>query len=137
MATEPSVRFDAQATASVLRAGGRVALASNAAAVLTLLPLSKGGTAAWIAGGSLLFWCAVVYLAVRVAMDARFFELLADERDADELDAWLDSAGLKKRGAPRTMADRRRGALRLWLALTMVAAAQIGLIVVSILSLLA
>jgi hypothetical protein len=127
---------DSQTTAAVLHSGAGVALAGHAAAVLTMLPLSKGGPAAWIAFSSLLFWCAAVYLAIRVQIDARFFELLA-VHPPEQLDRFLEEAGFRKQIAPRTMPERRRGALRLWRALVFAVATQIVLLLVAILSWLA
>ncbi len=124
---------DSQATAAVLHSGAGVALAGHAAAVLTVLPLSKGGVAAWVAMGSLLVWCAEVYLAIRVQIDARFFELLA-AHPPEQLDRFLKEAGLRKQIAPRTIPERRRGALRLWRALVFAVAAQIALLLAAILS---
>jgi hypothetical protein len=125
-----------QATAAVLRSGASAALAGHAAAVLTLLPLSKGGPAAWIAVGSLLVWGVEVYLAIRVQMDARFFELFEAhhmEQSAEQLDRFLEAAGFRKNIPPRTMQERQRGALRLWRALVFAVAAQIALLLAAIL----
>jgi hypothetical protein len=122
---------DNQATAAVLRSGASISLAGHGAAVLTLLPLSKGGPAAWIAFCSLLVWSAGVYLAIRVQMDERFFELLA-VYPAEQLDRFLEACGLRKNIPPRTILERQRGALRLWRALAFAVAAQIALVLFAV-----
>jgi hypothetical protein len=111
-------RFDCRATAAVLRSGSTVALSGHAAALLCAF--IKPG--AW---WPLVAWCALVYFAVRVELDARLFQLLAESpsespsesRDAGMLDQWMAAAGLRKNAGPRTLKDRRRGAIRLWRAL--------------------
>lgn len=113
MPAEPSASFDCRATSAVLHSGASVALAGHAAAFIAAVLLRSAG---WIALCALLVWCVVIYLATRVKMDAQFFELLADH-PADQLDAWLATAGLRKNSSPRTIPERRRGALRLWRAL--------------------
>ena len=69
----------------------------------------------------------LVYFAVRVELDARLFEVLADH-SPEALDAWLDEAGLRKNAGPRTLADRRRGAMRLWRGLLMALMVEIVLV---------
>ena len=69
--------FDCLATAAVLRSGTVIALAGHVAVVTSVLLMVHGTAVAWIECCSALFWCAVVYLAVRVKMDSLFFELLA------------------------------------------------------------
>jgi hypothetical protein len=132
---EPSaelpVSFDCQATAAVLRSGSHAALAGHAAAILTLFPFSRGGAPAWIAFGSLLLWSAAVYLGIRVQIDARLFELLASQ-PAEQLDRFLEAAGFRKHVQPRTISQRRRGALRLWRALLCAVAAQVALLLLAI-----
>src|SRR5579863_9689950 len=140
MPAELSAAFDSRATAAVLRSGSSVALAGHTAAVISVLSIGNGGSVAWIECCSMLIWCAVVYFAVRVKMDVLFFELLAedqragDQRAAD-LDGWLDAAGLRKNAGPRTIGERRRGALRLWRAMVAVVAMQIVLMLAGIMML--
>jgi hypothetical protein len=123
MAAEIPASFDCRAAAAVLRSGGSIALAGHAAAVMSVLLISKSR---WIECCSLLAWCVVVYLAVRVSIDAHFFELLADN-PAGQFDDWLDATGLRKNSGPRTIQDRRRGALRLWRALVVAVTVEIVL----------
>jgi hypothetical protein len=74
----------------------------------------------------------MVYLSIRVKMDARFFELLA-VHSGEQLDQWLDTTGLRKNAAPRTIQERRRGALRLWRALVAAVAIEIALLLLGML----
>jgi hypothetical protein len=132
MHTELSASFDCRATAAVLRSGSSVALAGHVAAVMSVLSMG----AAWMTGCAVLVWCAGVYLAVRVKIDAQFFELLAVQ-PAEQLDDWLDAAGLRKKSGVRTIEERRRGALRLWRGLVGVVAVQISLVLLAVLRVLA
>jgi hypothetical protein len=127
MPAELSASFDCRATAAVLRSGSSVALAGHVAAVMSVLSIGNGGSAAGIKCCSMLVWCAVVYFSTRVKMDVLFFELLAEDHRAEQLDDWLDATGLRKKAGPRTMEERRRGALRLWRALVAAVAMQIAL----------
>jgi len=129
--SERTTSLDCPATAAVLRSGSSIALAGYTSAIAALLPLSKGGPAAWIALGSLLVWSAGVHLAIRVNIDARFFEILAIH-PAGELDRFLEETGLRKNVPPRTISERRRGALRLWRALVSVVAVQIALLLLAV-----
>jgi hypothetical protein len=122
MPAEIPASFDCLATAAVLRSGGSVALAGHAAALMSVLSISRG----WIEWGALLVWCAVVYLSIRVRLDAQLFELLA-QHPAEQLDLWLDAAGLRKHRSPRTMEERRRGAMKLWRALVVAVVIEIAL----------
>lgn len=128
MPAEPSASFDCRATAAVLHSGASVALAGHAAALIAAVLLRGAG---WLAFCALLVWCAVIYLAVRVKMDAQFFELLADH-PPDHFDTWLASAGLRKSSAPRTIPERRRGALRLWRALVAAVAIEIAFVLAGV-----
>jgi hypothetical protein len=110
-------RFACRATAALLRSGSSIALAGHVAALLAILMKPE----IW---WPLPAWCALVYFVVRVELDARLFELLAEsshaealDHDANALDEWMASAGLRKASGSRTIADRRRGAIHLWRAL--------------------
>jgi hypothetical protein len=117
-------RFDCLATAAVLRSGSSLSLAAHVAIVVTMLSAANG---VLIKCCALLVWCAVVYLTIRVKIDARFFELLA-VHPAEQLDQWLAAAGLRKNTLPRTIPERRRGALRMWRALAAAVVMQIALL---------
>jgi hypothetical protein len=119
--------FDCRATAAILRSGSSVALAGHVAAIMSALSIWNGGPSGWIRWSSLLVWCAVVYLAVRVKIDVLFFELLAEDCQATQLDGWLEATGLRKNAPPRTIQERRSGALRLWRALAAAVGMQIVL----------
>jgi hypothetical protein len=122
--------FDCRATAAVLNSGGSLALAGHVATIIGVLLNGN----AWMKGCAVLVWCAIVYLSIRVKMDVRFFELLADH-PADQLDAWLDGAGLRKHAPPRTIERRSRGALRLWRALAITVVIEIALMFAAVLHL--
>ena len=115
--------FDCRATAAVLKTGNGLALAGHAATLMTVLSTSNG---AWLKACAVLVWCVIVYLAIRVQLDSRFFELLASHK-AEELDQWLQAAQLRKDNPPGTIAERRRRALRLWKALVIALVIEIGL----------
>lgn len=132
MPNEFPASFDCQATAAVLRSGSKLALAGHVAVAISVLSMWNGGAAGWIKWCSVLVWCAVVYLAIRVKIDALFFELLAIHA-GEQLDEWLHATGLRKNTTPKTIPERRRGALRLWRALVAAVAAQIALMLLSLL----
>jgi hypothetical protein len=139
MSAEFPASFDCRVTAAVLRSGSSLALAGHAIAVMSVLSIGNGGSAAWIECCSMLTWCVVVYLAVRVKIDANFFEILAEDQSAEghragQLDDWLDAAGLRKDTGPRTIEERRCGALRLWLALVAAVATQMALMLAGMLA---
>jgi hypothetical protein len=121
--------FDCLATAAVLRSGKSAAVAGHVAAVISALSIRSGGRVAMFA---LLVWCLVVYLAIRVRMDALFFKLLADH-PAEQFDDWMNAAGLRKHASPGTIQDRRRGALRLWRGLIAAVIIEIALTLVGVL----
>jgi hypothetical protein len=130
--TDLPASFDCRATAAVLRSGASMAIAGHVAVVMSVL-LTRHG---WITWGSLLAWCAMLYLAIRVKIDSQLFELLA-AHPAEYLDHWLDATGLRKNTAPRTIPQRRRGALRLWWALVVTFVIQVALLLVAVLHSLA
>jgi hypothetical protein len=129
-----SPSFDCRATAAVLRSGSSAALAGHVAAMMSVLSIGTGEAAVWIKCGSVLAWCATVYLSIRVKMDVSFFELLAGEQNPQPLDHWLDAAGLRRNTGPRTIEERRRGALRLWRALMAALVMQIALMLAGVLT---
>jgi hypothetical protein len=129
----PDDSFDCQATAAVLRCGNSVALAGHVAMIIGML---AGMPNIWVKGSSALVWCAIVYLSVRVHLDARLFELLATH-SPEQLDDWLEVAGLREKRSPRTIQDRRRGALRLWRALVAAVGIEIGLMLIGMFRVLA
>jgi hypothetical protein len=88
---------------------------------MSVLSIGRG----WIEWSALLVWCVVVYFSIRVRLDAQLFELLA-QHPPDHLDLWLDAAGLRKHTSPRTMEERRRGAIRLWRALVIAVVIEIA-----------
>ena len=136
MPAELPASFDCRATAAVLRSGSSVALAGHVAGLMSVLAMYHAGPPAWIACGALLVWCVVVYLSIRVKIDAGFFEVLATEQ-GDQLDAWLANTGLRKDTGPRTIAQRRRGALRLWRTLVAAVAIEVALALAAVILLLA
>jgi hypothetical protein len=126
MPDELRAPFDCLATAAVLRSGASVALAGHVAVLIAVLSMWNGGSGGWIKCCSVAVWCSVVYLAVRVEIDGRFFELLA-VHPAEQLDRWLDTTRLRKNAPPKTIRERQRGALRLWRALVAVVVIEIAL----------
>ena len=129
METDLPASFDCRATAALLRSGRILSLAGHAAAVMSVVPAWKDH---WIAIGAMVLWLNGVVLSVLVEIDARFFELLA-EQPPEYLDRWLEAAGLRRRSRSKTIPERRNGALRLWRMLVAAVAWQIALLFVAIL----
>ena len=119
--------FDCRATAAVLRSANTAVIAGHVAAVISVLTIRSG-----TAKCALLVWCVVIYLAVRVRMDALFFELLRDH-PAEQFDNWMNATGLRKHSPSRTIQARRRGALRLWRALLAALGIEIALTLAGVL----
>lgn len=130
MPSDSKAHMLAGVTAASLSLGRRIDLWGLALllAAIAALAVTAGAPAAWQTGGLLVSVVAGVaqkYFSLRVALDAALFARLADGvsrqpagRD-DEMLTALDKAmadcGLIKpaQGAPRGMADRSRGAMRL------------------------
>jgi len=132
MPAEVSASFDCQATAAVLHTSGSLALAAHVATAVNLL---STGSATWLKCGAALVWCAIVYLTIRVKLDARLFELLA-AHPPDELDNWLQAARLRTNTQPRTIPERRNGALKLWRTLVIAVVIAIALMLLAVFRLL-
>ncbi len=110
--------FDCKVTAGFLESGRTLANVANVAAMVAGIGYwweGFGASAAALAI-SLLVWVIEVWLAVRVAIDRSLFRTLAEDpqEGADWLDALLVDWKLAKAPKPRSLADRSRGALRLW-----------------------
>ena len=120
MQVEEEAAFDCRATAAFLRSGGSIAMAGHVAALMNMLVKSDLIAA--------LVWCSVVYFAVRVKIDAEFFDVLATH-PAAQLDSWLFAANLRKTTPFRSIPNRRRGAMRLWWGLLWAVVFQIALLV--------
>ncbi len=121
--------FECRATAAMLDSGGSLALAGHVAALMGVL---MPGGCVWLRACSILVWCVIVYLALRLKLDSRFFELLASH-SPQEFDQWLQSSGLRKNASPtRSMVDRHRGAMRLWRALVITVVVEMSLAVAGI-----
>lgn len=105
--------FDCLATAALLRSTAPLIHASHAAALAAFLQFRS---APCLFAASLAAWCAVVALAVRLHFDAAAFDLIAGDpqKAAEHFDRFLVSAGLRRPSPPRPIAERCRGALRLW-----------------------
>jgi len=126
-----SAEFDCRATAALLRSGSTAVLAGHAAALMSVLAIGPSGIALWIAFCAVVVWSVVVYLAIRVKIDVGLFELLA-EHPTEELDEWLKTARLRDEVAPRTIAERRTGALKLWRRLVVAVGIEVALALISL-----
>ncbi len=113
----------------MLRSGRVLSLAGHAAAVMSVVPVWKDH---WIVFGGIIIWCIGVVFAVLVEIDARFFEMLA-EQPPEYLDRWLEAAGFRRRSPSKTIPERRQGALKLWRALVAAVAWQIALLLLAML----
>lgn len=127
-----SPQFECRFTASLLDSGRLVRQASHCAALMAMagLLLSRSVAARFCFAASMFGWLACLYLGVRVAVDASLFLHLAGqpEEGARALDEWLRAGGLSRKQSGRTLAERTRGARRLWIQLLVVAGLQLGLL---------
>lgn len=102
-----------QGLASLLDAGVTAGYAGHAGAVVAVLAYYKHGfRPAYVC--ALALWALVVYLQVRVRLDAGLFRWLATGTSLDTVDAFLAETGLRARRPSVPAADRIAGALRLW-----------------------
>ena len=99
--------------AALLRAGLRVSMAGHAIGLLAGVGVLARGASPWFAAG-LAAWGYLVYLQLRVAIDAELFGWLASGAGTAEMDGFLVRTGLLKRAVDRPDADRVRGAMALW-----------------------
>jgi hypothetical protein len=110
--------FDCKVTAGFLESGQTLSHIGNAAAVIAALGFwyESFGASADALAVSLLLWLVQCWFAVRVAIDRSLFFTLAEngEESADWLDALLVDWKFLKSAKSRSLADRSRGALRLW-----------------------
>ncbi|MFN0101804.1 MAG: hypothetical protein ACKV2U_06910 [Bryobacteraceae bacterium] len=104
---------DWQGTACILRAGLTASYAGHVGAVLAGSALAVQGPGIGYLVG-LAAWGYLVYLQVRVALDAELFSWLANGGDLAEIDDFLVRAGLISATRERSADERCRGALRLW-----------------------
>ncbi|MGJ5816338.1 hypothetical protein [Paludibaculum fermentans] len=122
--------LDGKLTASFLRSGRVVLNASNCAAVITgagLLLGRPGAGRVWFAV-SAVSWLAALYFGLRVAIDEGLFRALVEEPEESGrgLDEWLGSRGLGQPVRARSMEERSRGALRLWMRLLIAVGVQLA-----------
>jgi hypothetical protein len=127
--------FDCEATASMLDSGRVLALASQVAALIAAISPWNSLAHRVLFAAVLLLWPLVCWLAIRVAIDASLFRAMAKDPDgsARALDTFLTTHGLAPAPSGRPLADRCRGALRLWRRLMFVAALQMILVVTALL----
>jgi len=119
------------ALAAAFLQSGRVA--SNAANISALIGaagalVSHVPAARWLFAASLVAWAAGCYFGLRVAADAALFRALGPEpgERADILDEALRAWGLGNGKPGRTIAERSRGAIRLWRSLIAAVALQLA-----------
>lgn len=122
MQTNP---IDWQGTACLLRAGYRASMAGHVGAVLAAL---GHGPARWVA---LSCWFYLIYLQLRVSLDAELFTLLANGTTPPDLDGFLVRAGLIARARERSAEDRCAGAWRLWRTLLVVVVLELAAVAVA------
>ena len=92
--------------------------------------LHQGVEAAYLAG--LGAWGYLVYLQVRVSLDAELFGWLANGGTPEELDGFLVRSGLISGKRERSVEDRCRGALRLWRQLMVVLAVELVAVMIGL-----
>jgi hypothetical protein len=129
--------FECAVTASFLRSGRVLSNASNCAALIaaagTLLTHTLAARLSFAA--SFLCWPLACYFSLRVAIDASLFRDLggAAADGGAALDDLLRTWGLARGKGGRTIAERGRGALKLWHRLIASVAAQLAAMVAGIL----
>ena len=104
-------KFDCEVMAGLLESGRVLSHVANAAAIIAGI-----GGASILTVVSLAAWPIGSWYAVRVAIDRSLFRTLAanPEEGVEWLDSLLLDWKLVKVAGSRNIADRSRGALRLW-----------------------
>ena len=100
-------------TACLLRSGVVAAYAGHAGAVVAGMGIVYQGPGIGFLL-ALAAWGYLVYLQVRVALDAELFASLGRGAAVEEMDQFLVTAGLVGSVKTRTDLDRCLGAVRLW-----------------------
>jgi len=119
---------DWQGTACLLRAGFRASFAGHVGAILAGAGiLHQGVEAPYLI--ALAAWGYLVYLQMRVSLDAELFSWLGSGGTTEELDGFLVRAGLLSAPRERSDEDRCRGAIRLWKRLLFVLAVELAAVV--------
>lgn len=128
--------FDCQAAAALLRSGMPASFAAHVAGVAAFFhrPESTFGFA--LIAASLACWTAVIYLAIRVTLDAALFDMLAEDPDRGpgRLDFFLASARLRQEVTDtRPIEDRIQGAVGLWKKLLLATGLQLATLAAAVL----
>jgi len=123
-------------TASLLRSGRVLANASNCAAVMAAvgLLLSHPEAARLLFAASIVCWPMAVYLGVRVAIDASIFRDLSGELadGGQALDRLLRDRGLRRARPELTLAERSRGAIKIWKRMIVIVAVQLAIVAAAV-----
>jgi hypothetical protein len=124
--------FECRVTAAFLDSGKVLCGASHCAALMAAggLLLSHLLRERVLFAASMACWPVACFLALRVAIDAALFRELAGEassgwRSFDEL---LRKWGLLRGSAERTVAERSRGAMKLWKRLIVIVVLQVAIL---------
>ncbi|MBI2688482.1 MAG: hypothetical protein HYX27_19430 [Acidobacteria bacterium] len=104
---------DCHGTACLLRSGITASYAGHAGAVIAGIGLIHQGLGIGYAAG-LFAWACLVYLQIRVSLDAELFTLLANGAEPADLDNFLVRSRLLTSPRQRSIEDRCRGAAALW-----------------------
>ena len=128
-----SERAEALLTARLLRAGSKLDLLSTGITLLTIAALLFGSIDRLIGMLAVVIGIFAKLYAVRVALDAKLFEDLAEERlTLTELDSALTSLQIAPaKRANRPLSARCLGAKRLVVIEGMLAVAQIAVLMVA------
>lgn len=111
-------------TACLLRAGLRASMAGHVGALLAGMGILHQGVAAGYVV-ALVAWGYLVYLQVRVSLDAELFSWLALGGETGDVDSFLVRSALVGAARERSVDDRCLGALRLWRRLMVVLVVEI------------
>ena len=127
--------FECAVTAGFLRSGQVLSNFSNCAAVIAAVGilLAHAVTERLVFASSILCWPVACYFGVRVAIDTSLIQELGREpaEGGNALDQLLRTRGLLRVQPERTLAERSRGALRLWIRMIIIVAVQLAILVVA------
>jgi hypothetical protein len=128
--------FECAVAAGFLCSGRVLSNSSNCAAAIAAVGalLAHPVAERMVFAASILCWPVACYFGVRVAIDASLFRELAREAadGGQALDELLRTWGLSSVKPERTIGERSRGALRLWVRLIVVVAVQVAALAAAI-----
>jgi hypothetical protein len=122
-------KLECSVTSGVLSSGTVISATANCAAVIGVagILLAHSQIARILFLAPVLLWPAAYYFSIRVRIDASLFKqgVLDGDDSGPMLDAVLRARGFTRPDTAPSLADRHRGAIRLWKRLIAITTIQV------------